>query len=140
MGYDQWMTFLQHHWVLVLLLVLVCAAWVVLEVKERTGALRLSPADVTLWINRKNALVVDLRARTLFEAGHISGALLFTLDELKGRAKVYQSRSVVLVDAQGRDALTAARELSRAGWKEVAVLAGGVAAWLQADLPLVRKS
>jgi len=49
-----------------------------------------------------------------------------------------KSQPVVLVCRTGQTAGAAAKRLKKAGFEKVYVLDGGVAAWQQADLPLVK--
>ncbi len=101
----------------------------------------LRPAELTGLVNRDSALVVDLRPYADFDKGHIAGARnvqMTQFDPENPQLKAAQSLPVVLVCKTGQSAGTAAKRLRKAGFEKVYVLDGGIAAWQQADLPLVK--
>ena len=92
-------------------------------------------------INRDDALVVDLRPAADFEKGHIAGSRNVLPSSFGPEHKLLagaKSKPVVLVCRTGQTAGGAAKRLKKAGFEKVYVLDGGVAAWQQADLPLVK--
>lgn len=112
---------------------------------EISGLMRgykgLRPAELTGLINRDSALVVDLRPFADFDKGHIAGAknvLMTQFDPENPQLKTAKSLPVVLVCKTGQSAGAAAKRLRKAGFEKVYVLDGGIAAWQQADLPLVK--
>lgn len=101
----------------------------------------INPATMTRLINHENALVVDLRSASEFQAGHISGSKNVQLNQFDAENKLLSNVKelpVVLVCKAGNTASDAAKRLVKAGFKHVSVLDGGVAAWQSADLPLVK--
>ncbi|MEO6365330.1 MAG: rhodanese-like domain-containing protein [Luteimonas sp.] len=101
----------------------------------------LRPAELTGLINRDSALVVDLRPFADFDKGHIAGSknvLMTQFDPENPQLKTAKSLPVVLVCKTGQSASTAAKRLGKAGFEQVYVLDGGIVAWQQADLPLVK--
>lgn len=118
------------------------AALVVTEVMRLfRGFKGITPAQLTDLINRENALVVDLRGQAEFEKGHIisSRHLLPSQVDPAGKllAKAKES-PVVLVCNAGITASGTAEKLVKAGFKQVSVLDGGIAAWTTAGLPLAK--
>ena len=118
------------------------AALVVTEVMRLfRGFKGVTPAQLTDLINRENALVVDLRGQAEFEKGHIIGSkhLLPSQVDPAGKllAKAKES-PVVLVCNAGITASGTAEKLVKAGFKQVSVLDGGIAAWTTAGLPLAK--
>lgn len=105
------------------------------------GYREVTPAELTLLMNRENALVVDLSAQAEFEKAHIPGSrnvLPSQFDpEHKDLAKV-KDRPVVVVCRNGLSAGAAAKRLVKAGFGRVHVLGGGIFEWSKAELPLVR--
>jgi len=105
------------------------------------GYKALRPGELTHLINRDNALVVDLRPFADFDKGHIAGAknvLMTQFDPENAQLKTAKSLPVVLVCKTGQSAGGAAKRLNKAGFEKVYVLDGGITAWQQADLPLVK--
>ena len=106
-----------------------------------SGVRRIGPAQLTALVNRDNALVVDLRAISDFEKGHIAGAKNVQMSQFDPENKTLapaKALPVVLVCQAGQTAQTAAKRLRKAGFAQVAVLEGGIQAWQSADLPLVK--
>jgi len=105
------------------------------------GYKALRPAELTPLINRDNALVIDLSASGDFEKGHIAGSRSVPPSQFDPENKLLASAKalpVVVVCRNGQASADAAKRLKKAGFEQVYWLDGGVAAWQQADLPLVK--
>ena len=105
------------------------------------GYKALRPAEVTQLINQENALVVDLRAYADYQKGHIAGAKNVLMSQFDPESKQLASAKalpIVLVCESGTTVAAAAKRLKKAGFERVHVLEGGIAAWQQAELPLVK--
>lgn len=101
----------------------------------------LGPAALTALVNRDNALVVDLRPQADFEKGHIPGSRNVQMSQFDPENKqlaAARALPVVLVCKAGQTSTGAASRLRKAGFERVFVLDGGIGAWQQADLPLVK--
>jgi rhodanese-related sulfurtransferase len=136
--------FVQNHIVLVSILValvvwLVAHEWARLTRKYKM----LSPAQLTQLINRENALVIDVSPHADYERGHILGAKNVLMSQFgpehKDIAKA-KDQPIAIVCRSGQNAAIAAEKLTRAGFTNVSVLEGGMMAWTQAELPVVRGS
>jgi rhodanese-related sulfurtransferase len=118
----------------------VAILWTELSRRAR-GFKALRPAQLTDLINRENALLVDLSPAADFEKGHIAGARNIAPSQFDPESKqLAKARDlpVVVTCRTGQASLAAAARLRKAGFTRVHWLEGGVAAWQQADLPLVR--
>lgn len=83
-------------------------------------------------------LVVDVRARSEWDQGHLPGAMHIPLPDLEARlAEIPAEREVVLQCQGGGRSAIAAALLQARGHREVANLAGGFSAWAGAGLPIV---
>lgn len=101
----------------------------------------LSPTEVTIWINRRKAHVLDLRAEEAFKAGHLPGAKMANVASLEAAIetlKLDRKRPLVLVCETGSQSRKALVRVQKLGFLEVGVLEGGVQAWKIATLPLVK--
>jgi rhodanese-related sulfurtransferase len=123
-------------------LVALTVAIVFNEVTRRlTGYARLSPAQLTALVNREDALVLDVSATGDFDKGRIAGAKNLPAAQfdpehkLLGKAK---ERPVAVVCRTGQASADVAAKLVKAGWTRVHWLEGGIPAWQQAELPLVK--
>jgi rhodanese-related sulfurtransferase len=90
-------------------------------------------------INHKNALVLDVREQSEYDAGHILNSKLIPLGKLSerlGELEKYRERPVVLVCRSGQRSASACSMLGKKGFTQVLNLSGGVTAWQKASLPL----
>jgi hydroxyacylglutathione hydrolase len=98
-----------------------------------------SPDELYTRIDRGEVALVDVRAATEFDAGHIAGAehrFLGTL--LRDLEKLGRDKPVVAQCLAGGRSAIAASILQRAGY-EVINMSGGYQAWVRAGLPTVRE-
>jgi hydroxyacylglutathione hydrolase len=99
---------------------------------------QLSVADLA---SRRNGIqVLDVRGRSEWESGHLSGAVLIPLAELPERLSEVSDDRPVAVHCQGgsRSAIAASLLLAR-GHRAVANVPGGISAWEEEGLPVKRK-
>lgn len=134
--------FVGNHVLLVAALVVIILALIGLEVSRHFRGFReLTPGVLVQMINHGEPLVIDLSALADFEKGHIAGSrhvLPSQFDpEHKDLVKA-KELPVVTVCRSGVTSTKAARRLVKAGFTNVATLAGGIEAWRRADLPLVK--
>ncbi len=107
----------------------------------RAGSRAVSTLQATQLMNSSNALVIDLRAAADYANGTITAARNLPAETLKeriGELARFKARPVILVCAQGQASARAVSEFTAGGFTEVYNLAGGVAAWRAAGLPLVK--
>lgn len=94
-------------------------------------------------INRKDAVIVDVREPNEFKAGHIPNARNFPLAQIKERAKdlaKLKGKPLLLVCQTGARSAQACVDLQKDGFAEAVTLAGGMGAWQQAAMPLEKDS
>lgn len=90
-------------------------------------------------INRRDAVVLDVRDTGDYNAGHIANARHIPESQVANRLKElekYRSRPIVVSDRSGTRAPVVTAMLRKRGFPEVFALRGGVTAWQQASLPL----
>ncbi|HVK51602.1 MAG TPA: rhodanese-like domain-containing protein [Pseudoxanthomonas sp.] len=142
MNFDKLQAFVASSPVLTLIFVAVTVAILYTEVARLfRGYKALRPAELTALMNRDNALVVDLSASADFEKGHIAGSKNVSPSQFDPENKLLapaKDLPVVLICRTGSASADAAKRLKKAGFSQVNWLEGGIAAWQQADLPLVK--
>ncbi|MFT3763727.1 MAG: rhodanese-like domain-containing protein [Pseudoxanthomonas sp.] len=142
MDFQTLKAFVASSPILWLALAALTVAIVFTEVKRLLRGYRsLGPAELTRLINREDALVVDLSAIADFEKGHIAGSrnvLPSNFDPENKMLAPAKARPVVAVCRDGNASAGAAARLKKAGFEQVYWLDGGIAAWRQAELPLVK--
>lgn len=134
------MAFVQENWLLILVFVLSGAMLAWQFVAPRFSAVKsVNTVQATQLINRQNALLLDVREPKEFEGGRLPAALHIPLSQLAGRAAElakYATRPVIAYCESGRRSRMAGGPLSKAGFKEVYSLEGGLAAWKKDGLPV----
>lgn len=104
--------------------------------KSRGGA--VSPAEAVRLINREKGVLIDVCEPAEFAGGHAIGAKnvpLGTLDSAKGLPG-NKALPVILLCPTGARAGRAAGLLRKAGHENVVTVAGGTAAWRDANMPI----
>lgn len=135
-------TFVGNHLALSALFVILLVAVIVTQLMTLLRKYKeLTPAALTLLMNRENPLLVDISPRDSYEKGHIPGAkhvLMSQFDpESKDLAKA-KDLPVVVICRAGQTAQGAAQRLVKAGFQRVYFLGGGMGAWTQAQLPVAK--
>ncbi|HEX4151292.1 MAG TPA: rhodanese-like domain-containing protein [Steroidobacteraceae bacterium] len=135
--------FISHHPFLAGGAVAAALAVIAVEIKERIQKFAaLSGAQVVRLMNQ-GALVIDLRTREAFDAGHIGDARNVPAAEIESQAeslKKWRDRTVITYCDSGVSGAGAARTLARLGFTKVFNLDGGLNAWLKDNLPLTKSS
>lgn len=110
-------------------------------IAQRAGGPSVSTLEATQLINRKDALVLDVRSGDEFARGHILNSRSMPSVQLPGRVEELQkfkSRPIILACQNGTTSGASSAALRDAGFGEVYVLSGGIAAWEQAGLPVAK--
>ena len=105
------------------------------------GAANISATEAVLLLNRSKPLVLDVRDATEFAAGHIQGAKNIPVAELAGRLKEiekFKDKPVLVHCQKGMRAKAACGILKAQQFTQLNNLQGGLDAWLEAKLPLVK--
>jgi rhodanese-related sulfurtransferase len=90
-------------------------------------------------INHKDAIVLDVREKSEYDAGHVLNSKFIPLGKLKermGELEKYKDRPIVVVCKSGNRSGTACFLLAKQGFAQAYNLAGGVLAWQKNKLPL----
>jgi rhodanese-related sulfurtransferase len=104
-----------------------------------SGAPEVGPLEAVQLINRKDAVMLDVRDPGEFSAGHAPNAKNVPLGQLDKRLREiekFKTRPVVVTCQTGSRSHAATSALKKAGFGEVVVLSGGFGAWQQANLPV----
>ena len=102
----------------------------------------VGPAEATLLINHQDAVVLDIREDHEFRDGYILNSVHIPLSQVKDaidRLEKYKERPVVVSCRSGSRSNVACATLAKHGFGEVYNLKGGILAWQNANLPLVKK-
>lgn len=109
-------------------------------VLTKGGGTRVSVSEATRMINHRKAVLVDIRDdATVAHHGAMLNAKRVEIKELKDKAGTLSKSKetpMIVVCQTGARAGAAATILKGAGYSDVFVLNGGVAAWKEAGMPV----
>jgi len=140
---QQYIDFFSNHPILtavwVVLFVMLIGSWI----KSLFSPIKqVTPTELTMLVNRSNALVVDIRAEADFNKGHITGAKHLPLVDIEKQQvaslEKHKAEPIILVCQAGMSAQKAAASLLKQGFSTVSVLQGGMSSWTGASLPVVK--
>jgi len=135
----QFLIFLGQQWLLVSALMVLVFLYIQSEIKR--GGQTISVHQLTLMVNRENALVLDVRESAEFKEGHIIDALHIPFAKLKERLAEldkYKDKPVIIVDKMGQHSGAAGKQLREAGFN-ISRLDGGMTEWRGSNLPVVKE-
>lgn len=101
----------------------------------------VNATTATQLINRRGAVVVDIRDAAEYAKGHLPQARSAPTAEIPARAAGLakdKSVPIIIVTQTGQGASKAQGALKDAGYSEIYALEGGINAWQQAGLPVVK--
>src|SRR5690606_160267 len=106
------------------------------------GLPKLTPQELVNAINRDEVVVVDIRPSKEYQAGHILHAINIPIAEFNQKLDQLnkcKDKPIVIVCAFGQQPYQAKQLLEKQGFTQLKMLAGGLHAWQNAGLPLVKK-
>jgi rhodanese-related sulfurtransferase len=100
---------------------------------------RVEPASITLLSTRGPLTPVDIRGREAYDLGHLPNAALMEFGMIPEALDETPKERLLIIYGEGKDGKDeerAAAALTAAGFKKVAVLRGGMAAYAALKLPM----
>ena len=135
---DKFILFLiEHYFYSVPLLVVVI---LLIRSNATKGGKRITPQDLVNITNQNAAQLIDLRSSNEFNDGHITGSTNIPYADLEDRMheiKEQEGKSIVLICDLGSQSANAGEILNKSGYKNTAILSGGIGAWKLDNLPLI---
>ncbi len=103
-----------------------------------TGGNRVSPVEAVQLINRERAVLIDVSEPHEFAAGHAVGSKSVPFGQLEKATNLPKNKALplVVVCPTGARAGRAVETLKKLGFDNARALAGGLASWRAADLPV----
>ncbi len=108
---------------------------------ERVQAFAALSSMQAVRLMNQGALVLDLRAKDSYDAGHIGEARNIPAAELASQAdslKKWREKNVITYCDSGVSGAGGARALTKLGFTKVFNLQGGLNAWVKDNLPLAK--
>ncbi|HEY0857090.1 MAG TPA: rhodanese-like domain-containing protein [Albitalea sp.] len=111
-------------------------------VQRGTGGGKLTTSEAVMLINREKAVLIDVSEPAEFAAGHAAGAKNVPLGKLEASADLPKNKALPLVVLcpSGARASRAVAILRKLGYENSRALAGGSAAWREANLPVEKSA
>ena len=134
------MKFILDNWML-MAVALGSGFFLLLPVVQGATASGISPTEAVQCMNREKGLVIDVCSAEEFAASHINGAVNVPLDQLEAKLpSVAKNKSIplILVCAAGARSKRAQAMAQKLGYEKVHSLQGGLTAWKEANLPVVK--
>jgi len=136
--------FLIQNWYLILTLIIILAL-LLLEpyLLKLSGIKSVGPLGVTQLVNHQSAAIVDVCTTKEFNAAHIPDAINVPLSEMASQADKIgrdKDKPVIISCRSGSRAKSAAKKLSKQGFKDLYILTGGNTAWEKENLPMKRNA
>jgi rhodanese-related sulfurtransferase len=133
--------FIGHHPFLAGAALLAAAGVAFYEIRERLQAFAALSAMQAVRLMNQGALVIDLRDKEPYDAGHIGDARNVPVGQLKSQAdslKKWRDKNVITYCDNGTNGARGARTLMELGFTKVFNLHGGLNAWVKDNLPLAK--
>jgi rhodanese-related sulfurtransferase len=137
---EQLFAFISNHPFLVGTFVVLLALFIRNEMSR--GGAAVSAQELVQLVNNEGAVVVDLRDKAEFEAGHIVDAINIPFAAIETRMdelNPHKGKPIVLACKMGQHSGSAGTQLRKAGFEQVSRLRGGIADWRAQNLPVVKK-
>ena len=106
-----------------------------------SGVANIAATEAVMLMSRSKPLILDVRDATEFATGHIQGAKNIPLAELAGRIKEiekFKDKPVLVHCQKGMRAKGACSILKAQQFSQLNNLQGGLDAWVEAKLPLIK--
>lgn len=134
-------TFILENWLLILV-ACISGGMLVWPMVGKGGGGSVSPSEAVRLINREKGVLIDVCEPAEFAAGHAVGARNVPLGSLPGAKDLPANKAVpvLVMCASGARAGRAASQLRKAGYEKAVAVAGGNAAWRDANLPVEKKA
>ena len=136
---NQVLEFIGNHPILVATFVILLALFIRNETKR--GGRSVTAQQLVELVNKENALVLDVRDKKDYDAGHIVEAVNIPFSALNNRVnelKKHRERPIVVACKMGQHSGTAGTILRKHGFANVSRLTGGVTEWRNQSLPVVK--
>lgn len=131
--------FIMNHGMLCATFIAILALIFINEfITQKKQGKQLSPQLAVAMMNNNNAVVIDLRDKESFNKGHIIDSINASPEDFtQAKMNKYKNKPLILACARGLQSPTTAAKIRALGFQPL-ILGGGIAAWQNADLPLVQ--
>jgi rhodanese-related sulfurtransferase len=116
--------------------------WPLLRAGAVGGAGSVGIGEAVRLINREKGVLIDVCEPAEFAAGHAGGARNVPLSQIETSKSVPSNKTlpILLICASGARSGRAAAQLRKAGYEKAVSVAGGNAAWREAQMPIEKSA
>jgi rhodanese-related sulfurtransferase len=139
---EQIFEFAGNHLALIAALVVVLSLLAQNFLADLGGKGSVTPQQATELINRRDAIVVDVRPIADFSKSHVINAINIPASSLQKQLTQLEKHKgvpIILACRSGAQSSVVCKTLTKNGFEEVYNLKGGILAWESANLPVRRK-
>jgi rhodanese-related sulfurtransferase len=135
-------TFIQEYWYLLVAAITSGGLLLWPMVSRNMGGANLTTSEAVMLINREKAVLIDVSEPAEFAAAHAAGSKNVPFGTLAASPTLPKNKALPLVVLcpTGARASRAVAILRKQGYENSRALAGGVAAWRDANLPIERSA
>jgi len=136
---QQLIQFVMKHWLMCGAFVLLLVLLFIEEARAKGLGSQLSVQEAISLMNHEQAVVLDLRDKDAFKAGHIVDAMNIPKADIEqniNKIKAYKQRPLIVVCANGQQSMQVAAQLKKQGFEKVRALARGMQAWKNESMPV----
>jgi rhodanese-related sulfurtransferase len=136
------LNFLADYWYLVLAAVTSGGLLLWPALSRGTHGGKVSAAEAVRLINREKGVLIDVSEPAEFAAIHAAGSRSVPMGALEKSSNLPKNKALplVVVCPSGTRAVRAVATLKKLGFENSRALAGGLAAWREANLPLEKST
>lgn len=133
------MKFFVENWILILV-AFVSGGMLVWPLVRKGGGGSVPTGEAVRLINREKGVLIDVSEPNEYAGGHAAGARNVPLGQVEGSKDLPSNKALPLLVMcpTGARASRAAAMLRKAGYERAVAVAGGTAAWRDAQLPVER--
>lgn len=126
--------------ILLIIVVITSAVALALPSFLNRGARQLGVNDAVKLANARDGVFLDVRSVEHFKAGAVPQSRNVPAADLNNKlGSLPKDKPIIIVCERGRTSVGIAQTLKSKGFQEVYCLQGGLAAWVEAGLPLAKK-
>jgi rhodanese-related sulfurtransferase len=139
---DRFVTFFLSNWFLFAAALISGALLFWPMLSRGAGDSRVSPSEAVQLINREKGVLIDVSEPAEYAAGHAGGAKNIPFGSLETSTDLPKNKAapVLLLCPTGARAQRGVGLLRKRGYENAKAVAGGIAAWREANLPIERSA
>ena len=129
---------LTANWAMSIALVIVLSLILLNDLHHmRNKGKEVTPHEAVRLINHEDAVIIDIRDTASYQKSHIIDALFASSDDFSQEKMArYKDKNIIVVCQKGIQASALVPKLQQQGFNKSFVLAGGMTAWQDAQLPV----